>query len=517
MEQKGPAIRSYSEDIRESSSKALLRALGLNDKDLKKPRIAVIDTWNVMDPGQTHLADLAESVKEGIVEAGGLAFHYNLTNLSDGAGDSPYVLPSRDLMCNEIETIMDGCLLDGMVLIASRGKTVAGILQGAARMDLPTVVVTGGYPLSDGEIYRADSLLDTAETMCVLAEAMGMTVPGNTDLPAISTRLQILAREAGRHVMDLWRKGITARKIMTEAALTNAIKVCAAIGMPVNTMLHLPAIAAETGADMDCWAIYDQASREIPVVADLCGAMPEGLFPFAQAGGVSAVMAEIKEHLDLSCVDVTGTALAEKLEGKGSRDTGVIHTVKEPVRENDLCVLKGNIAPEGIVTRKSAFTKQFKGPAKVFYSDAEAAEAVRSGKVAAGDAVVLAMVGAKGGPAMPECSQLTAALDASSLKDQVCVLTDGRYTGKESFAAAGFCSPEAALGGPICGVRDGDVITVDTESRTIHAEVSDEELAKRTAAFDRKPEIQNGFMGMYQKSVTSWKTGGLLKPAGGRR
>ena len=185
--------------------------------------------------------------------------------------------------------------------------------------------------------------------------------------------------------MALWREGITARKIMTESALTNAIKVCAAIGMPVNTMLHLPAIVAEAGLDMDCWAVYDQASREIPVLADLCAEEQNVLFRFTQAGGLSALMAEMKEHLDLTCVDVSGKTLAQKLEGKASRDAAVIHTVKEPVRDNDLCVLKGNIAPEGIVTRKSAFTKQFKGPAKVFYSDAEAAGAVKNGKVTAGD------------------------------------------------------------------------------------------------------------------------------------
>lgn len=520
VEQRKVTVRSYSEDIRESSSKALLRALGLNNQDLKKPRIAIIDTWNVIDPGQTHLTNLAESVKEGIVEAGGLAFNYNLTNLSDGAGDSPYILPSRDLMCNEIETIMDGCLLDGMVLIASRGKTVAGILQGAARMDLPTVVVTGGYPQDDEESVSSDSLLDTAETMCVLAEAMGMTMPGNTSLPAISTRLQILAREAGRRVMELWREGITARKIMTEAAVTNAIKVCMAIGAPVNTMLHLPAIAAEAGLEMDCWAVYDQASREIPVLDDLCAQGQDVMFRFAQAGGLRALMTELKEHLDLTCTGVSGRTLAQELEGCAKKDSAVIRTLAEPVRANDICVLRGNIAPEGIVTKQAAFDnslQQFRGPAKVFYSDKEAVAALKNGEIAAGDAVVLIMVGPKGGPGMPACCAFEEVLAASNLKDRICVLTDGRFTGKAPFAAAGFCSPEAALGGPICAVRDGDMICCDVAARAVNVELSDAQIAERAAAFDRKPEIQEGFLGMYQKNVTSWKTGGLLKPTGGHK
>ena len=557
MTQKEPAIKSYDDNIRNSSPHALLRGLGLSKSDLKKPRIAIINTWNSINPGHVHLNELAEAVKEGILEAGGLPFNFNITNLCDGIGGGPYILASRDLMCNEIEVIMDGCQLDAMVLLATCDKNVPGVLMGAARMDVPAIIVTGGYmqTITDngkivdgitignscGEVdegvidmeemmHRCDiacpapgacGFMGTANTMCTLTEALGMSLPGNATLPAISSHLRITAREAGRKIMDLWRKGITARQIITEESVTNAVKVCMAIGGSTNTMMHMPAVAAEAGLDIDVWDIYDKASHEIPLLMNV---RPTGVYTMADfdhAGGLRSVMYEIKDHLNLNCKGVNEKTVAENIEGHKTPYPDVIRSMDNPfTKDGGICILKGNIAPDGCAAKQSTFPRnmlKFRGPAKVFYSNEDACEALRAGKIQAGDAVVISMMGAKAGPGMLSAYGFTSELAGTSLWDKVCLITDGRFSGAAKGAITGYCSPEAGLGGPICAVRDGDIISYDIETRSINVELTDEQIAERIKSFDREVVYYDGFIGMYQKTVTSLKTGAVLRPTGPRK
>lgn len=557
MTQKEPAIRSYDDNIRNSSPHALLRGLGLGKEDLKKPRIAIINTWNSINPGHVHLNELAEAVKEGVLEAGGLPFNFNITNLCDGIGGGPYILASRDLMCNEIEVIMDGCQLDAMVLLATCDKNVPGVLMGAARMDVPAIIVTGGYMQtvtdngkivdgitignSCGEVdegvidmeemmHRCDiacpapgacGFMGTANTMCTLTEAMGMSLPGNATLPAISSHLRILAREAGRKIMDLWRNGITARQIITEESVTNAVKVCMAIGGSTNTMMHIPAVAAEAGLDMDVWDVYDKASHEIPLLMNVRPTGVYTMFDFDQAGGLRSVMYEIKDHLNLDCTGVNGKTVAENIEGHKTSYPQVIRSMDDPfTKDGGICILKGNIAPDGCAAKQSTFPRnmlKFRGPAKVFYSNEDACEALRAGKIQAGDAVVISMMGAKAGPGMLSAYGFTSELAGTSLWDKVCLITDGRFSGAAKGAITGYCSPEAGLGGPICAVKDGDIISYDIEARTINVELTDEQIAERIKNFDKEVVYYDGFIGMYQKTVTSLKTGAVLRPTGPRK
>ena len=554
MKQKEPVIRSYNNDIRSSSAKALLRGLGLSDEDLKKPRIAIINTWNEINPGHIHLDTIAEAVKEGVIEAGGLPLNFNITNLCDGVGGGPYILASRDLMCNEIETIMDGCQLDAMVLLATCDKNVPGVLMGAARMDLPAVIVTGGYmqapcvngkaidgitignslgELDEGKLTMEElekqmdiacpapgacGFMGTANTMCTLTEAIGMSLPGNSTTAAISTKLWIIAREAGRRVMHLWKNGITARQIITEESITNAIKVCMAIGGSTNTMMHIPAVAAEAGLTMNCWDVYDKASHEIPLLMNVRPVGKYSMFDFDQAGGLRSLMYEISDHLNLDCVGVNGKSVKENIDGHKTTNPEAIRPMSNPfTKDGGICILKGNIAPDGCAAKQSTFPRnmlKFRGPAKVFFSSMEAIQALRAGKIQPGDAVVIMMMGAKAGPGMMSAYAFTSELAGTHLWDKVCLVTDGRFSGAAKGAITGYCSPEAGLGGPICAVRDGDIITYDVEARTINVELTDEQIAERIKNFDKKVVIWDGFMGMYQKSVTSLRTGAVLRPTG---
>ena len=557
MKQKELVIRSNADHIRKSSQRALLRGLGLSDEDLKKPRVAIINTWNEINPGHIHLDTLAEAVKEGVIEAGGLPLNFNITNLCDGIGGGPYILASRDLMCNEIDTIMDGCQLDAMVLLATCDKNVPGVLMGAARMDLPTVIVTGGYmqtpfvngkaidgitignscgEVDDGKLTMEElerqldiacpspgacGLMGTANTMCTLTEAIGMSLPGNGTMAAISTKLRIIAREAGRRVMYLWKNGITARQIITEKSITNAIKVCMAIGGSTNTMMHIPAVAAEAGLDMNCWDVYDKASHEIPLLMNVRPIGKHTMFDFEQAGGLRSVMYEIQDHLSLDCVGVNGKSVKENIAGHKTVNPEVIRPMSNPfTKDGGICILKGNIAPDGCAAKQSTFPRnmlKFRGPAKVFYKSQEACEALRAGKIVAGDAVVIMMMGAKAGPGMMSAYHFTSELAGTHLWDKVCLITDGRFSGAAKGAITGYCSPEAGLGGPLCAVRDGDIITYDVEARTINVELTDEQIADRIKSFDKKVVIHDGFIGMYQKSVTSLRTGAVLRPTGPRK
>lgn len=529
-------------------TRAFFYGMGYNDEDIEKPRVGIMNTWNEINPGHIHQQPLAQAVREGIIEKGGLPFLFYGVNLCDCVGGGDYVLPSRDLLVNEIELNAKAHHLDAMVLIGTCDKVVPAMLMAAGRVNIPTVIVTGGYmetPYLDGEhvdfidigasiskvkegkmsmekfnelihvcgpCKGACGMMGTANTMSMLTETMGMSLPGNSTTAAVSGKLINLSREAGRHVMDLWEKNIRPRDIITEKAITNAIRVCMAIGGSSNTIIHIPAVATEACLDMDCSSIYAEASCEVPLLIGIRPNGPYCLADFELAGGMSALLNEMKEKLDLTGMTVTGKTLDENIEGAVNHNKEIIHTLAEPL-DNDggLILCKGNLVPQGAFIKQSAVpTKlhKFRGTAKVFYDQDDAIAALRDGRIEAGNVVFIIYQGAKAGPHTSYA--FTTALKGSHLKDDVATVTDGRLSGAASGACFGYASPEAALRGPLCAVQDGDWVNYDIEKRELNIELSDEELQKRMAAAELRLQPKTGWLSIYQRCVGSILKGATL-------
>ena len=553
MQKKGlPSLRSDMKDrmnLEWMANRAFFRGLGYSDDEIEKPHFGIVNTWNELNPGHIHQRDIADAVREGILSAGGRPFLFYGVNLCDSMGMGKYVLPSRDLLVNEIELICEAHKLDGLVLIGTCDKITPAMLMAAGRLDVPTIIVTGGYMetgkisgknvdfidigaqismLKEGRITEQDfdNLLDhacpgagacgmmgTANTMNILSETIGMSLPGNSTTPARSGRIIQIARAAGKRVVDLWREGITPRQIITNQSITNAIKVCMAIGGSSNTIIHIPAVATESEIEMDCSEIYSKASCEIPL---LIGIRPNGhhtMRDFDEAGGLPSLLNELKEHLDLSTLNVCGKTLGEFIEGEHVTNREVIHSFNEPLdTDGGLILCKGNLVPEGAFIKQSAVPKKlhtFRGSARVFHDPDEAIEALRRGDIKAGDAVLIIFQGLKGGPST--AYPFTTALKGSALKDDVITITDGRLSGAASGACFGYASPEAALKGPLCGVRDGDIITYDIEKRELKVELSEMELKKRIEETEIVLPRRKGYLGIYQKCVGSILKGGVLR------
>lgn len=523
--------------------------LGYDREDMKKPRVGVMNTWADYNPGHLHLKGVAQAVTEGITEAGGIACNFNTINFCDGLQPKPaYALASRDLICNSIEVIARAEKLDAMVLIATCDKNVPAITMAAARVNVPAIIVTGGHMKSsiyDGKLVDfidvnktvsaveegrcpmayleglidvacpgigACNMMGTANTMSMLTETMGMSLPGNSTTAAVSGKLINLSREAGRHVMDLWEKNIRPRDIITEKAITNAIRVCMAIGGSSNTIIHIPAVATEACLDMDCSSIYAEASCEVPLLIGIRPNGPYCLADFELAGGMSALLNEMKEKLDLTGMTVTGKTLGENIEGAVNHNKEIIHTLAEPL-DNDggLILCKGNLVPQGAFIKQSAVPAKlhkFRGTAKVFYDQDDAIAALRDGRIEAGNVVFIIYQGAKAGPHTSYA--FTTALKGSHLKDDVATVTDGRLSGAASGACFGYASPEAALRGPLCAVQDGDWVNYDIEKRELNIELSDEELQKRMAAAELRLQPKTGWLSIYQRCVGSILKGATL-------
>ncbi len=551
MSEKKRMINSDLEDrmtLDWQGTRAFFYGLGYNDEDIEKPRVGILNTWNEINPGHIHQRQLADAVREGIIEKGGLPFLFYGVNLCDCVGGGDYVLPSRDLLVNEIELNAKAHHLDAMVLIGTCDKVVPAMLMAAGRVNIPTVIVTGGYmetPYMDGEhvdfidigasiskvkegnmsmdkfnelihvcapCKGACGMMGTANTMSLLAETIGMTLTGNSTMAAISGELINLSRQAGRKVMELWEKNICPRDIITEKSIINAIRVCMAIGGSSNTIIHIPAVATEACLDMDCSSIYAEASCEVPL---LIGIRPNGKYcmaDFQQAGGLSALLNEMKDKLDLTGMTVTGKTLGENIDGRTTRDHTVIHSLKEPLdSDGGLILCKGNLVPEGAFIKQSAVPSKlhkFRGTAKVFHDQDEAIAALRDGRIQAGDVVFIIYQGVKAGPHTSYA--FTTALKGSHLKDDVATVTDGRLSGAASGACFGYASPEAALRGPLCAVRDGDWVNYDIEKRELNIELSDEELAKRMEEAELKLEPKTGWLSIYQRCVGSILKGATL-------
>ena len=536
-------------DVDYAGARGLMYGCGYTDRQLDMPHIGIINTWSDCNPGHIHLRDLEAAAERGIREAGGLPFHFNGVSVCDGIVKPAYILPSRDLLVNEIEVMAEANMMDALVMIGTCDKVIPALLMAAGRLNLPTVIVTGGYmetavchghyvdyidvgssitKVLHNEMSQADyqellhsiapgpgacGMMGTANTMSMICETIGMSLPGNSCLPAVSQELRELAYQAGKRVMTLWKEQITPRQIITPASITNAIKVCMAMGGSTNTIIHVPAIATETELDMDCSAVYAAASQEIPLLVGIRPNGPHCMEDFRRAGGLQAVLHEIREHLDLSCPNVNGRTLGENMAGHEILDPAVIHALAQPLSmDGGMALCRGNLVPEGAFIKLSAVPKAlrgtFRGRARVFTSVYDATNALREGKIQAGDAVFIIYQGVKAGP--ETAYNFTTELKGSPLKESVCVITDGRLSGAASGACFSYASPEAALRGPLCAVQDGDMITYDLPNRRLDIELPQEELERRMASAQLKLTPKKGYLKVYQHCVGSVLKGATL-------
>ncbi len=539
-------------------NRSLFYALGYTKEELEKPLIGVVCSYNEIVPGHMNLDKIAEAVKAGVRAAGGTPIEFPAIAVCDGIAmghiGMKYSLVTRDLICDSTEAMAMAHQFDGLVMIPNCDKNVPGLLMAAARINVPTIFCSGG-PMLAGRLtsgrrtclshmfeavgsYYAGKLdeagveeyencacptcgscsgMYTANSMNCLTEAIGMGLRGNGTIPAVwSARLR-LAKHAGMQVMELVKRDIRPRDIMTEAAFHNAETVDMALGCSTNTMLHLPAIAHECGIELD----LDMSNDISAHTPNLCHLAPAGetyMEDLEQAGGVHAVMAELtkKGLLDTSVMTVTGKTLAENLEGVVNRDPETIRPIENPYSaDGGIAVLKGNLAPEGCVVKRSAVAPEMmahQGPARVFDSEEDAIAAIYAGKIVAGDVVVIRYEGPKGGPGMREMLNPTSAIVGMGLGESVALITDGRFSGATRGAAIGHVCPEAAQGGPIAFVKDGDTIAIDIRANSITLKVDENTLAARKAAWAcPEPKVKTGYLARYAKLVTSAARGAVLE------
>ena len=555
-------ITLLSENIKQGVERApnrsLLYALGLTDEEIRKPLIGVVSSYNEIVPGHMNLDKIAEAVKAGVRAAGGTPILFPAIAVCDGIAmghvGMKYSLVTRDLIADSTEAMAIAHQFDGLVMIPNCDKNVPGLLMAAARLNIPTIFVSGGPMLAghltDGRrtclshmfeavgAYKAGTLDDdgvrnyeenacpscgscsgmyTANSMNCLTEALGMGLPGNGTIPApYSARLR-LAKHAGMQIMTLVEKNIRPRDIMTPAAFNNAETVDMALGCSTNTMLHLPAIAHEAGVTIN----LDHANEISAHTPNLCHLAPAGdtfMEDLDRAGGVLAVMKELtkKGLLDTSVMTCTGKTMAENLEGVVNRDERIIRPVDNPYSTSGgIAVLKGNLAKDGCVVKQSAVAPEMmvhEGPARVFDSEEDAIAAIYARKIVPGDVVVIRYEGPKGGPGMREMLNPTSAICGMGLGESVALLTDGRFSGATRGASIGHISPEAAAGGLIALVEEGDRIAIDIPKCTIELQVDEETLAKRKAAWVcPEPKVKTGYLARYAKLVSSADKGAILE------
>ena len=535
--------------------RGLLCGMGISPEEQSRPLIGVVNSWNEYNPGHVHLKGLAERVKQGIRDAGGYPVEVMTTAICDGMvlKDPKYIeIPSRNSIADQVEITVDGNFFDGMVMLSTCDSIVPGHLMAAARLDIPTVLVTGGYmplgtfrgkevlhihaqdkvgTMQDGKIDPDEyngliehswgtcggcTSMTTANSMCMVAEALGMSLPYNSTVSAVSSELALIAYRAGERVMDLLCKGITARKIITPAAIRNAIKMDMAVAASSNLILHIPAIAHEAGYDEPWWKYFDEASNDIPLLSHLAPSGPYNLHDLDLAGGLPAVMRELLPKIDGDALTVTGKTMAENVKDAKVYNRDCIHTLEDPVmKKPGIGVLYGSLAPEGAIIKIAAVPEKlmgkFSGPARVFDSLDDGLAALRAGKIKPGDACVLRFLGLKarfGTTAFMFQEELKG---RPELYDSCAVITDGRFSGGTSGLSVGYVSPEAALCGPLGLVKEGDTIEIDLPGRRIDLMIDDSEMAKRKAAFDWKFDESKypRFLNLFVKNVGSMAHGGI--------
>ena len=534
--------------------RGLLCGMGISPEEQARPLIGVVNSWNEYNPGHVHLKALAERVKQGVRDAGGFPVEVMTTGICDGMvlKDPKYVeIPSRNSIADQVEITAEGNFFDGMVMLSTCDSIVPGHLMAAARLDIPTVVVTGGYmPLGTFRgrevlhIHAQDKVgtmkagkidpdeyngliehswgtcggctsMTTANSMCMVAEALGMSLPGNSTVSAVSSELALIAYRAGERVMALVKDGITARKIITPASIRNAIKMDMAVAASSNLILHIPAIAHEAGYDEPWWKYFDEASNEIPLLSHLAPSGPYNLHDLDLAGGLPAVLKELLPKIDGDCLTVTGKTLAENVASAKVWNSDVIRTLSEPVmKKPGIGVLYGNLAPEGAIIKIAAVPEHlftFTGPARVFDSLHAGLDALRAGEVKPGDACVLRFMGLKGRFGTTAFTFQEELKGHAELYNSCAVITDGRFSGGTSGLSVGYVSPEAALAGPLGLVKDGDAIAIDIPNRRIDLRVDDAELARRKTAFSWTFDASAypRYLRLFVKNVGSMAHGGI--------
>jgi len=543
--------------LERSPHRSLFKAMGYTDEELSRPIVGVVNSANEIIPGHVHLNVIADDVKAGIRMAGGTPMAFPTIGVCDGIAmghdGMKYSLASRELIADSIEIMATAHPFDGLVFVTNCDKIVPGMLMAALRLNIPAVVISGGPMMAgilDGDPVDLINVFEgvgrvkagtltrkglgelencacpgcgscsgmfTANSMNCVTEALGLGLPGNGTIPAVNAARRRLAKEAGMAVMNLVKKDIKPRDIATLEAFKNAIAVDMALGCSTNTVLHIPAVAHEAGIDLNL-DIFNDISKKTPNICYLSPAGPHHLEDLDGAGGIQAVMKEIsaKGVINLDAFTVTGKTVGENLKKARVKNRTVIRSVDDPYgTEGGIAILRGNLAPDGGVVKQSAVSPDMmknEGRARVFDSEDDAIEAILGGKIEAGDVVVIRYEGPKGGPGMREMLSPTSAIVGMGLDKSVALLTDGRFSGGTRGAAIGHISPEAAEGGPIGLIEEGDIIAIDIPGKTIDLKVDAKELARRKKAFTpREPLIKTGYLGRYAKMVTSASTGAVFK------
>jgi dihydroxy-acid dehydratase len=543
--------------MQQAPARSLLNALGYTPEEIKKPMVGIVCSYNEIVPGHMNLDKIAEAVKLGVAEAGGTPVMFPAIAVCDGIAmghvGMKYSLVTRDLIADSTEAMAIAHQFDALVMIPNCDKNVPGLLMAAARVNVPTVFVSGG-PMLAGHVkgrkrslssmfeavgeYAAGKITEddvteyeekvcptcgscsgmyTANSMNCLTEVLGMGLPGNGTIPAVYSERLKLAKRAGYAVMDMLNKNIRPRDIITKDSILNALTVDMALGCSTNSMLHLPAIAHEIGFDFDI-SFANPISEKTPNLCHLAPAGPTYMEDLNEAGGVYAVIKELCDIglINQDCMTVTGKTIGEAVKNAKNRDPEVIRTVDNPYsKTGGLAVLKGNLAPDGSVVKRSAVVPEMlkhEGPARVFDCEEDAIEAIKGGKIVEGDVVVIRYEGPKGGPGMREMLNPTSAIAGMGLGSTVALITDGRFSGASRGASIGHVSPEAAVGGPIALVEEGDIIEIDINNYSMNLKVSDDELARRRAAWTpREPKVTTGYLARYAAMVTSGNRGAILE------
>lgn len=548
---------TVTKGVQQAPHRSLFNALGYTKEELERPLVGVVSSYNEIVPGHMNLDKITEAVKMGVSMAGGTPIMVPAIAVCDGIAmghiGMKYSLVTRDLIADSTEALAMAHQFDALVMIPNCDKNVPGLLMAAARINVPTIFVSGG-PMMAGHVkgqkrslssmfeavgsYAAGTMTEeevcefetnvcptcgscsgmyTANSMNCLTEVLGMGLPGNGTIPAVYSERIRLAKHAGMQVMELVKRNIRPRDIMTEKAILNALTVDMALGCSTNSMLHLPAIAHEIGMDFEI-DFANGISAKTPNLCHLAPAGPTYMEDLNEAGGVSAVMNELnkKNLLNTDCMTVTGKTLGENISGCINRNPEVIRPVDNPYSATGgLAVLKGNLAPDGSVVKRSAVVEEMlvhEGPARVFECEEDAITAIKDGKIQPGDVVVIRYEGPKGGPGMREMLNPTSAIAGMGLGSSVALITDGRFSGASRGASIGHVSPEAAVGGPIALVEEGDIIKINIPELKLELDVPEEELEERKIRWQPKePNVKTGYLARYASMVTSGNRGAILE------
>ncbi len=543
--------------MQQAPHRSLFNALGMTEEEMKKPMVGIVSSYNEIVPGHMNLDKIVEAVKLGIAMAGGTPVVFPAIAVCDGIAmghiGMKYSLVTRDLIADSTECMALAHQFDALVMVPNCDKNVPGLLMAAARINVPTVFVSGG-PMLAGHVkghktslssmfeavgaYTAGTITEedvkeyerktcptcgscsgmyTANSMNCLTEVLGMGLKGNGTIPAVYSERIKLAKHAGMQVMEMYRRNIRPRDIMTKEAFMNAMTMDMALGCSTNSMLHLPAIAHEAGVDLNV-DIANEISARTPNLCHLAPAGPTYMEDLNEAGGIYAVMNEISKKglLNLDCMTVTGKTVGENIKNCPNLNPEVIRPVENPYSQTGgIAILKGNLAPDSAVVKRSAVAPEMlkhEGPARVFDCEEDAIAAIKGGKIVAGDVVVIRYEGPKGGPGMREMLNPTSAIAGMGLGSTVALITDGRFSGASRGASIGHASPEAAVGGPIALVEEGDRISIDIDNHSLNVLVSDEELEARRAKWQpREPKVTSGYLARYASLVTSADKGAILQ------